>query len=101
MFITPAKLVNEDVKITFDFANEMIAGSTISTFTCTATAYSGVDASPSSIVSTTFISGQTVTVIIDDGVEGCIYLLTFTITTSDSQVRIAQTFLAIEPAAGF
>lgn len=101
MFDTDPKFASEDMKITVDFSNEMIAGSTISSFTCTAAVYSGVDASPSSIVSTTFISGQTVTVLIVDGVEGCTYLLTLTVVTSDSQTRTKQGFLAITPAAGF
>lgn len=101
MFITAPKLVSEDAKVIADFTNVMIASSTISSYTVTAVVYSGIDASPSSIVSTLAISGQTIVATIIDGVEGCTYLLTFTATTSDSQVRVKQTYLSILPTASF
>lgn len=101
MYILNPKLPDEDRKIEVDFSNDLAAGTTISTASVSATVYSGVDASPQSIVSgASTISGTRVTQKIIDGTAGTTYLLTYNITTSDSQVIQKQAFLTISPASG-
>ena len=102
MYILNPKLPDEDRKIEVDFSTEMAPGTTISTASVTAVVYSGVHATPQSIVSgASTISGTRVTQKIIDGVEGTTYLLTYNITTSDSQVLQKQAFLTISPSIAF
>ena len=99
--IFPAKLSTETHLLTFDFSNDLPAGVTISTQVVTAAVYSGVDASPSSIISgSASDSSQTVTQLVTGGVSGTTYLLTCAITTSDSQAHAKQGFLSILPSTG-
>lgn len=99
--IFPAKLSTETHLLTFDFSNDLPAGVTISTQVVTAAAYSGADASPSSVISgSASDSSQTVTQLVTGGVSGTTYLLTCTITTSDSQTHAKQGFLSILPPTG-
>ena len=80
------KRIDEDLKLSFSFENDLASAETISTAVVTATVYSGTDASPSAIVSgSAAISGQTVTQLIINGLEGVTYLLECEITTDQSQ----------------
>ena len=93
-----AKLAAETVIETFDFTSRLALAETISTAVTTATVYSGVDASPSAIVSgSATISGKTVTQAITGGVLGVVYLLKCQITTSLSQTLDLTAFLPIIP----
>ena len=68
------KRVDEDWVVGFNFVGRLGSGETISTATCTATVFAGTDASPSSIISgSTTITGNMVTQLIVDGVDGVIY----------------------------
>lgn len=99
--IFPAKLSTETHLITFDFSNDLPAGVTISTQAVTSILYSGVDASPSSVISgVASDTAQIVTQKVTGGVSGATYLLTCTITTSDSQTHAKQGFLTIAPSTG-
>lgn len=96
--ILEAKYLAETKKYEFDFASMLAVGETISTQTCTATVYSGTDASPSSIISgSATASGTVVTQAITAGVLGVIYEITCTITTSASQTLVLTGFLSIVP----
>ena len=80
------KRIDEDKKLSWDFANDMASAETISTKTVTATVHSGTDASPGNIVSGgAASSGQVVTQLIVDGLEGVTYMLEFEITTDQGQ----------------
>ena len=80
------KRIDENKKLSWDFANDLAAAETISTQTVTATVHSGTDASPGNIVSGSAATvGSVVTQLIVDGVDGVEYLLEFEITTSQGQ----------------
>jgi hypothetical protein len=99
--IFPPKLQGSLVQLTFDFSSLLPSGQTLSTPTTTAAVYSGVDPTPSSIISgADAVSGTSVTQNITDGVAGCTYLLTCSCTTSGSLTLVRQGFLTIIPAAG-
>ncbi|MHB8413931.1 MAG: phage fiber-tail adaptor protein [Acidiferrobacteraceae bacterium] len=90
------KLVGETATYTFDFLSRLAVGETISTQVCAATVYSGVDASPSSIISgSATASGSVVSQNITAGVAGVIYQIVCTITTSASQTLLLQGYLAV------
>lgn len=92
------KTDGETVTLTFNFLSRMAAGETISTQIVAASVYSGVDGSPSSIVSgSASASGQSVTQKITGGVVGVIYQLLCTITTSAGQTLELAGFLAVVP----
>lgn len=97
--ILEGKILGETANITFNFLSRLGASETISTAVVTASVYSGTDASPSAIVSgSASISGAVVTQKITAGVEGTIYKLTCTITTSLSQTLVLPAYLAIVPS---
>lgn len=101
MLSFPSKLTDEDIDLVVDFSNAVPAGVTISSASVTATVYSGVDGTPSAIVNgSATISNSLITQTIDDGTEGCVYLLTFSATLSDGQIVRKQGYMAIEPASG-
>ena len=96
--IFPSKCSDAYVNLIFDFTSKMAAAETISTQAVTASVYTGVDASPSAIVSgSASASGKQVTQKIIDGEVGTIYALTCTITTSASQKLMLTGLLAIVP----
>lgn len=93
-----AKYSGETVKYEFDFAGMLASSETISTQVCTATVYSGTDASPSSIISgSATASGSVVTQAITAGTIGVIYEITCTITTSATQTLILTGYLPVVP----
>ena len=94
----PNKLASETKTITFDFTSLLAIGETISTQTCTATVYSGVDASPSAIISgSASASGAIVSQKITAGTVGVIYSVACAITTSAGQTLKLVGFLAVLP----
>lgn len=94
----PPKFVGSSLFADFDFASVLDVGETVSSAVVTSTVYSGTDASPSSMISgSASASGTTVTQLITGGVEGVMYYLTCTITTSNGQTLIMTGFLAVIP----
>ena len=90
------KLQGETVTKTFEFVSALAAGETISTQSVTCTVWSGVDSSPSSMISgSASASGTTVTQKITGGVVGVVYYLLCTITTSSGQTLQSAGFLAV------
>ena len=82
----------------FDFANQYVAGETIASGSVTAVVYTGVDATPSAVLSGTgAASGTKFTQKVASGVEGVAYLLTCTTTSSSGKVRSLEGFLVIVP----
>lgn len=83
---------------TFDFTSDLAIGETISTQVVAASVYSGVDGTPSGIISgVASASGAIVSQKITGGVVGVIYQLLCTITTSLGQTLIQSAFLTIIP----
>jgi hypothetical protein len=94
--IFPPKIDSADLFLDFDFLSQLDVGETISGATVTATLFSGVDATPSAIISgADTVSGPVVTQKIVDGVVGVIYLLSCAITTSLGATKIMQGYLAV------
>ena len=92
------KLVGATRAVVFEFLGELVAGETLSTATVTAAVYSGTDASPSSLISgSASASGTQVSQKLTGGVEGVIYKLTCTITTSAGNTLVKTGFLAVIP----
>ena len=92
------KKVGETVTIPFDFISDLSTTETLTTASVAASVYSGVDASPSSIVSgLATISGTKVLQTITGGTEGVIYGLLCTVDTDDSQTLNMSTYCAVEP----
>lgn len=81
----------------FDFISRLAIGETISSATVTASVYTGVDASPSAILSgSASISGTQVTQMVTAGVVGVIYQLSCAATTSAGKILLLQGLLAVE-----
>ena len=81
------KITTENEQFTFDFSPIMSSSETISSATCTIEVKEGTDPSPSSIkVGTPAISGQTVAQRISGGLDGVIYRIEVTATTSLTNV---------------
>lgn len=96
---TISKKVGETANVTFNFAASLAASETISTQTVTATVYSGVDASPSALISgAATASGVVVTQKLTLGVSGVIYQLLCSITTSLGQTLQQSSYFAVVPA---
>lgn len=90
------KLQGATISLTFEFLSELAATETISTQSVTCTVWSGVDASPSSMISgSASASGTQVTQKITGGVVGVVYYLLCTITTSAGQTLQQAGFLAV------
>lgn len=82
----PPKLVGETATVRFDFISRLAVGETISTKSVVATVYTGVDATPSAVISgAASSSGTVVSQLVTGGVAGVIYQLVCTITTSAGQ----------------
>lgn len=94
----PPKLLGEVVDVTFDFSSRLGVSETISTKSVAASVLSGVDASPSAIISgAASSSGAIVTQRLTGGVLGVLYELLATVTTSAGQTLQIAAYLAIAP----
>lgn len=81
------KLTTENELFTFDFSSVLTATETISSATCVVQVKNGTDANPNAIkVGTPNINGPLVTQRITDGLNGVIYRLEMTVTTSLTNV---------------
>ena len=94
------KLTTENEQFTFDFSPVLGSTETISSATCTVTVKEGTDPTPSSIkVGSPSISGTKVTQRISAGLDGVIYRLETSATTSLSNVyTIVADLQVISPA---
>jgi len=96
----PSKVNAETVTETFDFQSRLALAETLSTASVVATVYSGTDASPSAVISgSATISGAQVKQKVTGGIEGNLYTLTCTVTTSGGQTLIVAGTLAIVPVS--
>lgn len=94
--IIPPKPVGETITITFDFTSLLAASETLSTATMSIAVYSGTDSNPSAVLSGSASAGNgLVTQKVTAGVEGVIYKLKASVTTSASQTLVLSTYLAI------
>lgn len=92
----PPKLTGVTDLYVFDFISALAPGETISSQVTTCAVYSGVDASPSSMISGAATASSTkVTQKITGGVAGVIYTLLCTITTSLGRTLQLSAYLAI------
>jgi hypothetical protein len=81
------KITTENEQFTFDFSPIMASSETISSATCTVEVVSGTDSSPTTIlVGTPVVSGQQVAQRISGGLDGVIYRIEMTATTSLTNV---------------
>jgi hypothetical protein len=97
--ILKAKVVGTSENRTFDFTSQLATGETISTQSVACSVFTGVDASPSSMISgAASHSGAIVTQLIIGGVAGVIYELVCTVTTSLGQtLKLTGYLAAINP----
>ena len=96
LVVSQPKALGETVSLVFDFASKLSVGETLSSATVVAAVWSGLDSSPSGIVSgSATISGTQAKQKVTGGVAGCIYKLTCTGATSTSNVPVLMTLLAV------
>ncbi len=93
-----AKRVGETINYQFDFRSSLASGETLSSQSATAAVESGVDPSPSAILSGSAAnSGGLVTQKITAGLPGVLYSVTMTASTSLGQVLQDESIIAILP----
>ena len=81
------KITTENEQFTFNFSTVMSSGETISLATSTVQVVSGTDANPTAIlVGSPVINGQVVSQRISGGLDGVIYRIEVTATTSATNV---------------
>ena len=96
----PPKLLGETAGYVFDFVSRLGASETISSSSVAVTVYSGVDATPSAMLSgTTSNAGTQVTQNLKGGVAGVVYQVMCTIVTSAGQTLQLFGLLAVEVGA--
>ncbi len=99
--VFPPKGLGETLNLLFDFTSQLSSGETISAAEGTAAVYSGTDSSPSSLINgSATISGQQVTQSVTGGVEGVIYDVGMSITTSLGQILQMAGYVAVAPVLG-
>ena len=95
--IFAVKAVSETLKLSFDFTSSMAVTETITARGVAATVYSGVDLTPSSIISgVATVSGKIVSQVITGGTAGVQYLLNCGATTSAGQILVITAYLTVE-----
>ena len=95
LIVTPPKTSGETKQILFDFLSQLRVGETISSATAVGTTWSGTDLSPSVVSGLPSISGSQVWVQVTGGVNGNVYMITVTASTSLSNHPVIQTYLAV------
>lgn len=93
-----SKRAGEVWTLQFDFGTQLASGESISTQAVAATVWTGVDASPSAVISgSATASGSVVSQKATGGTAGNIYNLICTVTTSAGQTLKIVGLLAILP----
>lgn len=91
------KSPGETRTLVFDFISKLGAGETLVSATVTPTVWSGVDPTPSAIVSgTPSVSGTKAAAVITAGVDGTIYQLACIAVTSASQTLVLFGYLVVQ-----
>ena len=97
--ILPIKYSNEVKSTAFDLISQLAVGESLSSATVTCTVFSGIDSSPSALISgSATVSGAIATQVITGGVTGVTYNLTCTAVTSAAQTLALQAYLTIAPS---
>lgn len=94
--IFDAKTASETVAVSFDFASEYAIGETVASASVGAAVYSGIDATPSALLSgTPTLSGAVVTQTLAGGVVGVTYLITATALSSLGKTRSLAGYVSV------
>jgi hypothetical protein len=95
--ITLPKPATDTIFYTFNFVSPLGPTETISTAVCTASVYTGVDASPSLVISgAAQIVGQNVNQLLTGGIPGVVYQILCTIVSNLGQTITLSTYLYVE-----
>ena len=90
------KLLGETTNLVFDFTSRLALGESLSSASTSASVYSGTDATPSGILSSsTSVASGKATQAVTGGVLGVTYLLVCTAVTSAGQHLELSGFLAV------
>ena len=96
LFSLPSKLVGERIAVAFDFTRYLELNETITSWSCAAEVFTGVDPAPSQIIAKRrFLLKGVATQWISQGLPGVIYLLTATAVTSAGRDYVEQAKLAV------
>ena len=97
--VLPSKRVGETILLSqFNFLSNLQISETISSATVTCTVYTGVDSSPSAVISgSASIATPVVSQLVTGGVLGVIYEILCTVVTSLGQTLPLVGYLAIIP----
>lgn len=96
--VQPAKLLGETKTFVWDFGGSLSSGETISSAAAAVSVYSGTDASPSGLLSSSpAISGSQVSQNLTAGTLGVVYEVLITAITSLSQHLQLSSFVAVVP----
>jgi len=96
--IFDAKISSADYPATFDFAQDLAVGETLSAVSTTAAVYSGTDPAPEALLDgAPAISGKQVVQNTTGGVLGTVYYLFCAVTTSLGQVLTREGYLSVTP----
>ena len=95
--ILPTKATGVTQLVQFDFTNQLGTGESLTSGSVGATVYSGVDATPSAIVSgSATVASPLLEQLVTGGVAGTLYSLVATTNTSAGQILQLQAFLAVQ-----
>lgn len=98
--ILPDKLQTEEVTIEFDMLSRLKVGETVATAATSAVVWSGTDPTPNSIISgLPTISNSIVLQKVVAGLPGVIYLISCSVRTSNNNILINESKLAIRPSS--
>lgn len=96
MIESSPKTSAEVTTLQFDFLSQMATSETLISASCTCVVWSGVDATPSAVLSgSTTVSTPVAKQKITGGVEGTIYLITCNGLTSLSNRPVIQTYVPV------
>ena len=96
--VVPPKLVSETRTDVFDYSPYLPVSVTLVSATATISVYSGIDSSPSSVLSSVSVSASPyASVKVTGGVAGVIYQVNVLGTLSDAELIPLTYFLAVIP----
>lgn len=95
-YVQASKLVAETITVSFDFLSRLAIGETITTAITNATVFSGVDATPSGLISgSSTIVVSAVNQKLTGGLAGVVYKVACSIRTSSGNILIEEALVAV------
>ena len=94
-FVENSKGVTEIIAVTVDFLSRLQNKETVQTYSMSMSLHTGEDSNPADMLVSQHVSRSRVITVVQGGIPGNVYQLSVAARTSDNNIYVNQTFIAV------